>query len=162
MHTRRFFIFATLLPYFLVLFGLALANIISTSNFFTISYDLVAAVVLPYGIFAVLICSWYLKTPVSIVRYSSYRLPIFYLIVQGAYFIIAYWYGVSYLRDYMALGSIIIFVSMYIVILGYLYVFLAEQCYISYVYQIRRQNIGRYSPPLISVKSPSENSYRTS
>ena len=145
MHTRRFFIFAILLPYFLVLFGLILTNIMSTGNFSTGSYELLAAVVLPYGFFAVLMCNWYLKKPVRIVRYSSYRLPVIYLIFQDAYFIIAYWYGVSYLRDSIALGSVIIFVSMYIVILGYLYVFLAEQCYISYVYQKRRQNVGRYS-----------------
>jgi len=156
MYTRRFFIGAIL--FLLALLLLSVGVVMASSA--VMSMQLAGALLLPYGCFAVLLTAWSFNQSPASLRSAAYRLPIVFLGFQMSYFGLRYWFGVSYATDLMGLGSIFVITSIYIIIFGYLYVFIVEQYYISYLFQKRAQNTAKLASqaPLPHQKSTSQSS----
>ncbi|NOZ54106.1 MAG: hypothetical protein GXP08_13410 [Gammaproteobacteria bacterium] len=141
MYTRRFFIRAILLLLILLLFGIMVAVLFSS----VMSMQLAGLLIVPYSCFSLLMCVWSVSATPSAIRRAAYRLPIIFLVFQLAYFTLRYWLGVSYAPDLIGLGGIFAMVSIYGIIFGYLYIFIAEQYYISALFQQHAQNKVKFS-----------------
>jgi len=139
MYTRRIFIGAILFLLALLLFSVGIIVVFST----VVSTQLAGALIVPYSCFALVMSVWSLNHSPAALRRAAYRLPLLFLGFQMAYFSLRYWFGVSYATDIIGLGSILVIVSIYVIIFGYLYVFIVEQCYISYLFQKRAYNIEK-------------------
>ena len=68
------------------------------------------------------------------------RGPVIFLLFLAGYLLIEFALHLSLAVDFIGLGSILIFSATYIVILGYLYVLIAEQVFISYLHQQKTKN----------------------
>lgn len=137
MYTRRFFITATLAPLLLLVFALV--------GFFISSADVLVSIVVmllvPYAVFAGTMILAGLNLPAKAIRQLAYRTPMILLLIQNAYVLLTYWLGFSLANDVIGLGGILIFISIYYIVVGYLYVFIMEQGFISYLFQ-RRSGFG--------------------
>ena len=148
MYTRRFFISATLAPLLIIAlmeFGALLTTV-------KISIGLAVTFIVPYFCFAACMLMIGLKYSPGVLRRLSYRAPVVFLFFQSGYMLLAFWFGISIAKDVVGLGAILIFMATYIVIFGYLYVFVAEQMYISYLYHQRFKNKIKFGSPLLHDK----------
>ncbi len=132
MYTRRFFITTLALPMAIVLIGLLVVN------FFTdISLRSISTLITPYLCFFAVLSYWALNNAPNKIRKVAYRAPIIYLAFEVAYLVVEYAAGVSLAKNIVGLGGVLIIVSTYVIIIGYLYTFIMEQGYFSYLNQKR-------------------------
>ncbi|MGD8571686.1 MAG: hypothetical protein PVG89_09040 [Gammaproteobacteria bacterium] len=135
MYTRRYFWAALTLPLAVVLGGVLVATMLTS-----IPVLAVGTLVVPYLSFAVVMYVWSLRQPPAAIRRMVYRTPLIFLCFQVSYQVLEYSTGVSLAKDLVGLGGILVIVGIYIVMLGYVYVFIMEQGYLSYLYQKRHRH----------------------
>lgn len=112
--------------------GVAVAAIV---GFFSIR--VVAAILVPYFCFSIYLIIWsYNKAP-RVIRDIAYRTPILFLVFEVGYIVLEFVFNVSLARNVVGLAGLLTIVSTYVIILGYLYVFLMELGYFSYLHQKR-------------------------
>ncbi|WP_455209273.1 hypothetical protein [Kaarinaea lacus] len=128
MHTRRYFIVAIALPLLVVLAGVLYAGIFTQVNAGNIS-----RMVTPYICFFLFLSYWSLNNAPQRIRRIAYRAPLIFLAFQLSYLVVEYAAGASLAKDLMGLASVLIIVSTYVIIVGYLYVLIMEQGYFSYL-----------------------------
>jgi hypothetical protein len=133
MYTRRFFVVSLGIPLVFLLLGIAAVFFISGKL-----PGAVESILVPYASFFLLLVFWAQRHSPREIRFAAYRAPIVYLIFQIGYLALEFSAGASLAKDIVGLGSVIIIVSTYIIMLGYLYVLLMEQAYFSYLFQKRR------------------------
>lgn len=128
MYTRRYFFLALALPLVIVLIGVLFSGIFTDVSAATISMILT-----PYVCFFLVLSFWSQNKPPARIRRAAYRAPLIFLAFQLAYLVVQYLAGVSLAKDLMGLGGVLVIVSTYIVIVGYLYTFIMELGYFSYL-----------------------------
>lgn len=128
MHTRRYFLLALVLPLLIVLVGVLFAGIFADPGASTISMILT-----PYVCFFLVLSVWCLNKPPGQIRRVAYRAPLIFLAFQLAYLAVEYMAGVSMAKDLMGLAGVLVIVATYIIIIGYLYTFIMELGYFSYL-----------------------------
>jgi hypothetical protein len=136
MYTRKFFLAAILLPLLLITAGLISA--FASANGLYIHLMLILWI--SYGGFsfaAILISRKY--HPNALRRFGC-RGPINFLFFIGGYLLLEYAFHLSLAADFIGLGGILVFSATYVTILGYLYVLIAEQAYISFLHQQKMKN----------------------
>jgi len=134
MYTRRYFIAALGLPLLVVL--MAVAYVV----FFTKpSAGNISVLVTPYACFFLVLSIWSFNQTPSRIRRVAYRAPLIFLVFQLAYLVLEYTAGVSLARNLMGLTGVLVIVATYIIIVGYLYAFIMEQGYFSYLNHKRHQ-----------------------
>jgi hypothetical protein len=126
--TRRYFIVALALPQMVVLIGVLYAVIFTHATAGSISMLLT-----PYICFFLLMTFWALHNAPKRIRRIAYRAPLIFLAFQSAYLIVEYVAGVSPAKDLMGLTGLLSIVSVYVLLLGYLYTLVMEQGYFSYL-----------------------------
>lgn len=146
MYTRRFFIISLAIPMFFLLFAALIVFITSEQ---TPAY--LGAMLAPYICFFLFFLIWVFRHPPKAVRYAAYRAPLVFLAFQIAYLGLEYYHGASMAKDIVGLGGVIIIISTYVILLGYVYAFLMEQSYFSYLYYMRHHHMQqrsekKYSP----------------
>jgi hypothetical protein len=138
MYTRRYFLLALTLPLAVVLGGMAVALALAA-----IPATVIGATTVPYLSFLGVMYFWSTRRPPNVIRKVAYRAPIIFLAFEAGYLVVEYSAGVSLAKDLMGLASLLILVAIYIVLLGYLYTFVMEQGYLSYLNQKRHQPAAR-------------------
>jgi hypothetical protein len=131
---------AILAPLFLIFSGEIGAWLAGSS----VSRPIFLALTVPYTAFAVLCIVIMRKFPPGALRDFSYRAPIVFLFIQTGYFMLSFWTNASVVKDLVGLGGIAVFIGTYIMILGYLYVFISEQAYLSYLFHQRSKHREKY------------------
>ncbi|WP_455200980.1 hypothetical protein [Kaarinaea lacus] len=133
MYTRRYFITTLALPLIIVGIGVLVVGVITDVRFSNIS-----TLLTPYLCFFGVLSIWALNNAPNKIRKAAYRAPLIYLAFELSYLIVEYAAGASLAKDIVGLGGVLIIVATYIVIVGYLYTFIMEQGYFSYLDQKRR------------------------
>lgn len=128
MYTRRYFIVALALPLLMVLMGVAYASIFTDARAGNIS-----VLVTPYVCFFLILSFWSLNKTPGRIRRIAYRAPLIFVVFQLTYLVVEYTAGVSLAKDLMGLTGVLVIVATYIIIVGYLYTFIMEQGYFSYL-----------------------------
>lgn len=138
MYTRRYFLFALTLP-----MAVLLGVVIMADSIAAITLANIGTLIVPYLSFCAVMLAWSSRRSPGSIRSGAYRAPIIFLGFQVGYLGVEYAAGVSMAKDIVGLGGIMVIVSIYIVLLGYLYTFIMEQGYLSYLYQKRHQPSAR-------------------
>lgn len=138
MYTRRFFIIGLTIPLAFLLFGVLIV-IMAVPEIPKHLGD----IVVPYLSFFLFFLLWLFHQTPRKIRYAAYRAPLIYLAFQIFYLVLEFSMGVSMAKDIVGLGSIIVIISTYAIILGYLYVLVMEQGYISYLFYMRHHHLER-------------------
>ena len=138
MYTRRYFITALAIPMIIVVIGVFVVGV-----FTDISFSNISTLITPYLCFFGVLTFWALNNPPNKIRKAAYRAPLIYLVFELSYLVVEYAAGASLAKDVVGLGGVLIIVSTYIIIMGYLYVFIMEQGYFSYLDQKRRSSALR-------------------
>ena len=133
MYTRRYFRFSLLLPLIVLAVGSSVAGVI-----IRVPVQLIAGIVVPYMCFSLVFVIWSFGKSPRLIRNVAYRAPIIYLAFEVLYIVLEYAFNVSIAKNAIGLWGILTMASTYIIILGYLYVFLMELGYFSYLYQKRQ------------------------
>ncbi|HEY5601543.1 MAG TPA: hypothetical protein VIM41_00380 [Gammaproteobacteria bacterium] len=136
-HTRRYFIAALALPLLMVLIAVLYAVIFMDTTAIHISLILT-----PYICFFLLMAYWSLHNAPGRIRKTAYRAPLIFLAFQSAYLVVEYLGGVSLANDLTGLAGLLSVVATYVVIVGYLYLFIMEQGYFSYIDHKRHPSAG--------------------
>ena len=137
MYTRRFFIISLSFPLAFLLFGVLVFLMISPQ----IPRHL-GVVVVPYICFYLFFVLWASRHSPRAIRYAAYRAPLVFLMFEISYIVLEFSLGASIAKDLVGLGGIIITLSTYSILLGYLYVFLMEQGYLSYLFYLRHHHMS--------------------
>jgi len=137
MYTRRFFIISLLIPLVFIIFG-ALVTIMITPKI----PGHLGAVLVPYTSFFLFFVLWASRNTPQAIRYAAYRAPLVFLVFQITYLVLEFGLGVSLAKDIIGLGGVIIIISTYAILLGYLYIFLMEQGYLSYLFYMRHHHMA--------------------
>ena len=132
MYTRRFFIATLALPIIIAVIGVLVVGV-----FVGASFGAVSTILTPYICFFVVLSFWVLNNPPNKIRKAAYLAPLIYLAFELSYLVVEYAAGASLAKDIVGLGGVLIIVSTYIIIVGYLYTFIMEQGYFSYLDQKR-------------------------
>lgn len=103
------------------------------------------AMLAPYICFFLFFLVWASRNPPRMIRFAAYRAPLVFLAFQIAYLGLEYYHGASMARDIVGLGGIIVIISTYVILLGYIYVFLMEQSYLSYLFYMRHHHLQQSS-----------------
>ena len=138
MYTRRYFLFALTLPLGVLLGAVFVANSIAE-----ITATSIGTLVVPYLSFITVMYLWSARRPPNVIRRIVYRAPIIFLGFQVCYLGVEYAAGVSLAKDIVGLGGVVVIVAIYTILFGYLYTFVMEQGYLSYLYQKRHQPSAR-------------------
>ena len=138
MYTRRFFVASLALPLVITVLGLLLVRFVTT-----MTMNHIGAIVVPYACFFLVLSLWSMRNPPRIIRHVAYRAPVIFLLFETVYLLVEFTAGDSLAKDLMGLGGLLVIVSIYVVVLGYLYTFLMEQGYFSYLSQKRHQASGK-------------------
>ena len=134
MYTRRYFVASLALPLVILVLGILLFRIITA-----MSMNHVGAIVVPYACFFLVLALWSMRSSPKVMRHTAYRAPVIFLAFEAAYLVVEFIAGDSLAKDLLGLGGLLVIVSIYVVLLGYLYTLLMEQGYFSYLYQKRHQ-----------------------
>jgi hypothetical protein len=137
MYTRRFFIISLFVPLVFLLFG-ALVAIAVTPEM----PKHLGVILVPYISFFLFFVLWVPRHKPKDVRYAAYRAPLVFLVFQNLYLVLEYSLGASLAKDIVGLGGVVIIISTYTILLGYLYAFLMEQGYFSYLYYMRHHHLS--------------------
>lgn len=135
MHTRKFFLVCLSLPLMIIL----MATLIGYFSHMALPLDFANTLTIPYLCFSAAMIAWCKHERPSTIRRLAYGAPIIFLLFQIAFLVMQYIYGNSLASDLLGLGGLAIFSATYIVILGYVYVFIAEQVFLSYLANKRSQ-----------------------
>lgn len=138
MYTRRFFIISLTIPLVFLLFGAGIAVVVS-SGF----PDYLGAILAPYLSFYFFFLMWVSRHVPREIRDAAYRAPLVYLAFQVSYLVLEYSVGASLAHDVVGLGGVIIIISTYAIMAGYLYTFLMEQGYFSYLFYMRHHHLSQ-------------------
>ena len=138
MYTRRFFIISLAIPLLFLMFG-ALVAIVVSPGF----PDYLGAILVPYISFFLFFILWVSSRAPKEIRYAAYRAPLVYMVSQVAYLVLEFSVGASLAKDIIGLGGVIVIISTYAIMLGYLYVFLMEQAYFSYLFYMRHHHMSQ-------------------
>lgn len=136
MYTRKFFLAAILLPLLLI----TGAVIFAVSSARGLYIHLMMTLWISYGSFsltAVLVSRRY--HPNALRRFGC-RGPIIFLFFLAAVLLIEFALHLSPATDFIGLGGILVFSATYVVIIGFLYVLVAEQVFISFLHQQKLKN----------------------
>jgi len=136
MYTRRYFYIALVLPLIITIFVVGYARLV----LFVPVRD-VGAMLVPYSSFCLSLILLASKQAPQAIRKLAYRAPLVFLIFQLAYLLLEYSSGVSVAADLSGLTGILVVVSTYVMIFGYLYLLLMEQGYVWYLYHKRQRGI---------------------
>ena len=136
MYTRRFFIISLTIPMVFLMFAALIAFFASKQ---TPQY--LGAMVVPYISFFLFFLLWVSRHPPKAIRYAAYRAPLVFLAFQIAYLGLEYYHGASMAKDIVGLGGVIVIISTYVILLGYVYAFLMEQSYLSYLFYMRHHHM---------------------
>ena len=136
MYTRRFFIISLSLPLAFLLFGVMIFVLITPEM-----PQHLGVVLVPYVSFYLFFLMWVSRHAPRAIRYAAYRAPLIFLAFEISYLVLEFTLGASIAKDAIGLGGVIVTISTYTVLLGYLYVFLMEQGYISYLYYLRHHHM---------------------
>ena len=101
-------------------------------------------VIVPYVTFFLFFVLWASRHSPRAIRYAAYRAPLVFLVFEISYLVLEFSLGASIARDLIGLGGIIIIISTYSILLGYLYVFLMEQGYLSYLFYLRHHHMSEH------------------
>jgi len=134
MYTRRYFIAALGLPLLVVLMAVAYVAFFTNTRAGNIS-----VLVTPYACFFLVLSFWSLNKTPGQIRRIAYRAPLIFLVFQLAYLVVEYMAGMSMAKNLMGLTGVLVIVATYIIIAGYLYTFVMEQGYFSYLNHKRHQ-----------------------
>ena len=134
MFTRRFFIAAVLLPLVLTVFVVVYARLA-----LSVSFSHLGAILVPYASFCVILLVMATRCSVRLIRAYAYRVPLIFLLLQDAYLLLEFRTGVSVASHLSGLIGMLVVVSTYVLMFGYLYLLLMEQGYIWYLFH-KRQN----------------------
>lgn len=137
MYTRRFFIISLFVPLAFLLFG-ALVAIAVTPEI----PEHLGAILVPYISFFLFFMLWVPRHKPRDIRDAAYRAPLIFLVFQNLYLLLEYSLGASLAKDIVGLGGVVIIISTYAILLGYLYAFLMEQGYFSYLYYMRHHHMS--------------------
>ena len=132
MYTRRFFILSLLMPLLLLVFVVLVAAI-ATKH----APGHLGAILAPYITFFLFFLFWSSRNKPKAIRDAAYRAPLIFLLFQCGYLVLEFSRGVSVAKDVVGLGGILVILTTYGSLIGYLYVFVMEQCYFSYLYYLR-------------------------
>jgi hypothetical protein len=132
MYTRRYFITTLALPMIIAVIGVLVVGVITG-----VSFGNVSTLLTPYLCFFGVLSFWALNNPPNKIRKVAYRAPLIYLVFEVSYLVVEYAAGASLAKDLVGLGGVLIIASTYIIIAGYLYAFIMEQGYFSYLDQKR-------------------------
>jgi len=138
MHTRRYFITALALPMIIAVIGVLVVSVFVDASFGNIS-----TILTPYLCFFAVLSFWALHNPPNKIRKVAYRAPLIYLAFELSYLVVEYAAGVSLAKDLVGLGGVLIIISTYVIIVGYLYALIMEQGYLSYLDQKRHASTLR-------------------
>lgn len=136
MYTRRFFIISLAIPMIFLLFAALVAFFASKPT-----PEFLGAMLVPYLSFFLFFYLWASKHRPKAIRYAAYRAPLVFLAFQISYLGLEYYHGASLAKDIVGLGGVIIIISTYVILIGYLYVFLMEQSYFSYLFYSRQHHM---------------------
>ena len=137
VYTRKFFIISLLIPLVFLIFG-ALVTIMITPKI----PGHLGAILVPYSSFFLFFVFWSSRHSAKDIRYAAYRAPLVFLAFQISYLVLEFSLGVSLAKDIVGLGGIIVIISTYAILLGYLYAFLMEQGYFSYLFYMRHHHMA--------------------
>lgn len=138
MYTRRFFLISLGIPLAFLLFGVLIV-VFSVPEI----PEHLGDIVVPYLSFFLFFLLWVFHQTPRQIRYAAYRAPLVFLAFQISYLVLEFSMGVSIAKDIVGLSSIIVIISTYAILLGYLYVFLMEQGYLSYLFYMRHHHLER-------------------
>jgi len=138
MYTRRFFIATLALPIVIAVIGVLVVGVFVGASFGNIS-----TILTPYLCFFGVLSFWALNNPPNKIRKMAYRAPLIYLAFELSYLLVEYVAGASLAKDLVGLGGVMIIVSTYVIIVGYLYALIMEQGYFSYMDQKRHASTLR-------------------
>lgn len=98
--------------------------------------------VVPYVCFFLFFLLWVSRHPPKAIRYAAYRAPLVFLVFQIAYLGLEYYHGASLAKGIVGLSGVVVIISFYVIIIGYLYVLLMEQGYLSYLFYMRHHHLA--------------------
>jgi hypothetical protein len=136
MYTRNFFLAAVLLPLVLILAGAIFAALSANGLYI----HLMLIFLISYGGFFLTALFVSRRFHPNALRRFGCRGPIIFLFFLAGYLLIEFAFHHSLAVDFVGLGSILVFSATYVIILGYLYVLIAEQVLISYLHQQKLKN----------------------
>jgi len=131
MYTRKFFLAAILLPLLLITTGLIFA--VSAAR--GLYAHIMLILFISYGCFSLTAVFIGLKFHPNAIRRFACRSPIIFLFFLAVCLFFEFALHVSLATDFIGLGGILIFSATYVVIVGYLYILVAEQVFISFLHQ---------------------------
>jgi len=137
MYTRRFFIISLAFPLVFLLFAVLIFIAVATEM-----PRHLGVVVVPYSCFFLFFLLWASRHTPRAIRYAAYRAPLIFLVFEISYLVLEFSLGASIAKDLVGLGGIIVILSTYIILLGYLYLFLMEQGYFSYIFYLRHHHLS--------------------
>jgi len=140
MFTRRFFIAALFLPLILMLIVVVYAG-----QVLSLSFSHIGAILVPYTSFCLILSVIFTKRTARWIRTNVYRVPLVFLLFQDAYFLLEFRTGVSVASNISGLIGIIVIVSTYVLMFGYLYLLLMEQGYIWYLFYKRHNSNAHHN-----------------
>ena len=128
---------------------LLLCVVLVTINLLTsnpMSYVNVSRIVFPYALFSLSVFLWsHHKTPGAI-RRVIYRLPLIFLLIETLYLGAEIYFNLPESLGLVGLTAVVIMLAVFVVVLGYIYIFLAEIGYIATIHHHRfdqYKNTGR-------------------
>ena len=136
MYTRRFFLVTLFAPLLFIAFAFFLA-VAARDDFYT---HLMLTLLLPYSVFSLATTFISRTHPPSALRRFAPRSPLVFLFFLIGYLLLEFVFDVSIATTPTGLTAIMIFSATYVVILGYLYVLVMQQAYISYIYQKKEKH----------------------
>jgi len=140
MFTRRFFIASVLLPLVLTLFVVVYARFVMS-----VFFSHLGAILVPYASFCVILLVLATRCSVRRIRENAYRVPLVFLLLQDTYLLLEFRTGVSVASHLSGLIGMLVVVSIYVLMFGYLYLLLMEQGYIWYLFHKRQNSSARHN-----------------
>jgi len=140
MYTRRFFLATLLAPLPFIAFAFFMA-LSARDDLYT---HLMLTLLIPYTAFVA--ATYFISrnyTPAALRRFAP-RGPLVFLFFLIGYLLLEFVFGVSIATTPTGLIAVMVFSATYVVILGYLYVLVMEQAYISYIYQQKEKHTHKH------------------
>jgi len=126
---RRYLLVLLVAP-LLLLILLVVVNAVTSNPMSVIN---IGRIIFPYSLFCLVILWWSKgKTP-GAVRRVIYRLPLVFLTFETLYLMAEKYLDLPQSLSYVGLTAVMITLAIFVVVLGYIYIFLAEIGYIALV-----------------------------
>jgi len=113
---------------------LLLCVVLVTINLMTsnpVSYVNASRIIYPYALFCLSVFLWSQHKTPGAIRRIIYRLPLVFVLIETVYLSAENYLGLPESLGFIGLTAVVIMLAVFVVILGYVYIFLAEIGYIA-------------------------------